>query len=132
MAKHTFKKMPGLHRKVFEVCFAIFNNMAKRVNANFHTLKKCFIYSWGVNSAMPNIQDRAFCGNSKSLSAVNYLRKKLHLRCSTECASVCVIFWSNTSCIQLGDIIITSAKNVAHKKSTRFTRFYHLFTTFQQ
>ena len=43
MAKHTFKKMSGLHGNVFKVCLAIFNIMPERVNASLHTLKKHFM-----------------------------------------------------------------------------------------
>ena len=77
-------------------------------------------------------RSEAFCRNRKNLSAINYLRKKLHLRCLSEYVSVWIIFWSNVSCIQLEGIRIIWAEKTARKKSIRFKSLYRLFTTFQQ
>ena len=48
-------------------------------------LRACLMpqFSRFVSRTLSNIEDGAFCENSKWLKAINYFRKTLHLRCWT-------------------------------------------------
>ena len=106
IVKHTLKIVPCLHRKVLKY-FRLFLTLCM----------KELTLVW----LMPNIKGKLQCKNSKIISAVNYLRKKHHLKCLTEYASDRIIFLSNTSCIQLERIRIVWSQIVAYKTSTKFT-----------